>query len=323
MPPEWVTKLPGFRVRAELEEARRQLSEAREERKALRAELDEGRKRLRAAKADLKLATAALETAGASRDLTSGTLAGMAAVLESGRSPIAVRLDDVLASKADTYRSATPFPHVVIDGFVDDLVLRTVVEEFSSADRRRWHHTEAQYERKSSTENEEPLGPFARTLIHVLNAGPFVSFLEKLTGIEGLIADPHLRGGGFHEIRRGGKLGVHADFNFYKRLGVYRRLNLIVYLNADWRDEWGGHLELWEKGAAQPAERIAPIFNRAVIFDTSNSSYHGHPHPLQCPEDRSRQSLALYYYTVDYPYEDDREAHTTIFIDTPEAPAAS
>jgi Rps23 Pro-64 3,4-dihydroxylase Tpa1-like proline 4-hydroxylase len=149
-----------------------------------------------------------------------------------------------------------------------------------------------------------------------------MAFLEKLTGIAGLIPDPHLRGGGLHEIRQGGALGVHADFNFYKRLNLYRRLNLLIYLNANWAEEWGGHLELWDRTGKQCVQRVAPIFNRAVIFDTSNFSYHGHPHPLQCPPDRSRKSLALYYYTVEAPADEDRAPHTTLFIHTDEMSAS-
>jgi Rps23 Pro-64 3,4-dihydroxylase Tpa1-like proline 4-hydroxylase len=157
-------------------------------------------------------------------------------------------------------------------------------------------------------------------VITQLNAAPFMAFLEKLTGIAGLIPDPHLRGGGLHEIRRGGALGVHADFNFYKRLNLYRRLNLLVYLNENWTEAWGGDLELWDRQGKRCVRRISPIFNRAVVFDTSNLSYHGHPNPLQCPEERSRKSLALYYYTVDAPAEDDRTPHTTVFIKTEGVP---
>ena len=88
---------------------------------------------------------------------------------------------------------------------------------------------------------------------------------------------PHLRGGGFTRFKRGGALGVHADFNFYPRLNLYRRLNLLIYLNEDWPEAWGGDLELWDREGKRCVQRISPVFNRAVIFDTSNFSYHGHP----------------------------------------------
>ena len=299
MIPRWMMQLPGLRVYAALEKSDQTLV---------------------AAKKQLKEAKADLEAARARADLAGSTLSDLSQSLGSDQAPIAsaTRLDDILRKSRLQYRAGKPFPHVVIENLVDPAVLDKVLAEFSTSDRTTWHHTENSRERKYSTEDEQQFGPYTRALIHVFNSGPFLAFLENLTGIEGLMADPHLRGGGLHEIKSGGSLGVHADFNFYKRLNVYRRLNLIVYLNKGWQEEWGGHLELWAKGADHPAARIAPAFNRAVIFDTSNASYHGHPHPLACPEDQSRKSVALYYYSVDYPYDEDRAAHTTLFIDTPD-----
>ena len=211
---------------------------------------------------------------------------------------------------------------MVIEELVDPALLREVVAEFDAMDRTPWHHTERATERKYSTEDFQRFGPTTRSVMSQLNAAPFMAFLEKLTGIAGLIPDPHLRGGGLHEIRRGGSLGVHADFNFYKRLNLFRRLNLLLYLNENWSEEWGGHLELWDRTGKRCMQRIAPIFNRAVIFDTSNFSYHGHPHPLECPDNRSRKSLALYYYTVEAPADEDRTPHTTLFIQTDGTPAS-
>jgi Rps23 Pro-64 3,4-dihydroxylase Tpa1-like proline 4-hydroxylase len=226
------------------------------------------------------------------------------------------QLKDIANAQMEAYRSANPFPHVVLDNLLDPRLLKDVLSEFDAMDRGAWHYTERDTERKYSTEDFQHFGPITRSVIAQLNAAPFLMFLEKLTGIAGLIADPHLRGGGLHEIRRGGALGVHADFNFYNRLNLYRRLNLLIYLNENWPQEWGGELELWDRSGKQCVRRIAPVFNRAVIFDTSNFSYHGHPRPLQCPEDRSRKSLALYYYTVEAPAEDDRTPHTTVFLQT-------
>jgi Rps23 Pro-64 3,4-dihydroxylase Tpa1-like proline 4-hydroxylase len=226
------------------------------------------------------------------------------------------QLKDLARAHTESYRSADPFPHIVLENLFDPRLLREVLAEFDAMDREGWHYTERETERKYSSEDFQHFGPTTRALITQLNAAPFLAFLEKLTGISGLLADPHLRGGGLHEIRRGGALGVHADFNFYKRLNLYRRLNLLIYLNENWSEEWGGDLELWDRSGKRCVQRIAPVFNRAVIFDTSNFSYHGHPRPLQCPEDRSRKSLALYYYTVEAPADDDRTPHTTVFIQT-------
>jgi Rps23 Pro-64 3,4-dihydroxylase Tpa1-like proline 4-hydroxylase len=182
-------------------------------------------------------------------------------------------------------------------------------------DRGSWHRSDGTFERKWSSEDARLFGPFTTALIGQLNAGPFVTFLEQLTGISGLLSDPHLRGGGLHEIRQGGLLGVHADFNVHPRLKVHRRLNLLIYLNKDWQEEWGGALELWDRTGQRCVKTIPPTFNRAVLFDTSNFSYHGHPHPLACPPERSRKSVALYYYSADCPTEEDRSAHGTIFIE--------
>ena len=226
------------------------------------------------------------------------------------------QLKDIVHARTDAYRSADPFPHMVIDDLLDRELLREVLREFDAMDRTLWKHRERETERKYASEEFLRFGPTTRALITHLNAAPFLTFLEKLTGIAGIFPDPHLRGGGLHEIRRGGVLGVHADFNFYKRLNLYRRLNLLIYLNDNWSEEWGGALELWDRSGTRCVQRIAPLFNRAVLFDTSNFSYHGHPHPLQCPEDRSRKSLALYYYTVEAPADEDRTPHTTVFIQT-------
>ncbi len=231
------------------------------------------------------------------------------------------RLKELLNAQGASYQTADPYPHVVVDDAVDTALLDEVLEEFDGMDRARWHHTDRATERKSSTEDFQHFGPTTRALIAQLNAAPFLAFLERLTGIAGLIPDPHLRGGGLHEIHRNGSLGVHADFNFYPRLGLYRRLNLLLYLNRDWPAAWGGELELWDRGGTHCVRSIAPVFNRMVVFDTSNFSYHGHPKPLACPDSRARKSIALYYYTVECAVEDDRVPHTTVFLHSQETPA--
>ena len=223
-------------------------------------------------------------------------------------------LKRILKGGGQPYREAQPFPHIVLDNFLDAGVLARVTSEFAQMDRSGWRRTANAHERKLSTSDDTTFGPVTRRVFATLNSSPFLTFLEGLTGIAGLIADPHLRGGGLHEIERGGLLGVHADFNHYERLNVWRRLNLLVYLNPAWDEAWGGHLELWDRSRQECVTRVAPAFNRAVIFDTSNFSYHGHPQPLNCPEGQSRKSLALYYYTVDYPYADDRTPHSTVFL---------
>ena len=167
-------------------------------------------------------------------------------------------------------------------------------------DRTGWHRTTTPRERKLSTEDESVFGPFTRRIFAALNSSLFVTFLEELTGIEGLIADPHLRGGRTARNRAWGTAGSSCRLNFYKRMQLWRRLNVLIYLNAEWNEEWGGHLGLWDGETKTCVKRIAPTFNRAVIFDTSTAAIHGHPHPLNCPEGQSRRSLALSCFTVNY-----------------------
>ena len=137
-----------------------------------------------------------------------------------------------------------------------------------------------------------------------------------MTRIENLIADPHFEGGGLHQIVSGGKLAVHADFNKHTYFKLDRRLNMLIYLNKNWRDEYGGHFELWDRNMTKMVSKVAPLFNRVVIFTTSKDSYHGHPDPLTCPPDMTRKSLALYYYTngiADVGDEQSSGSHSTLF----------
>ena len=157
----------------------------------------------------------------------------------------------------------------------------------------------------------------ARELFHFFNSRPFVEFLEGLTAISGLIPDPWFVGGGFHETRRGGKLGIHADFRINEKLAVHRRINVIIYLNETWDEAWGGHLELWSRDMAVKEKSVAPLLNRAVVFNTDATSYHGHPDPLASPEGIARRSIALYYYTASRAIYDEVPANSTIYRSRP------
>jgi hypothetical protein len=133
-----------------------------------------------------------------------------------------------------------------------------------------------------------------------LNSAEFVAWLSELTGIPNLIADPMLEGGGLHQSGRGGYLNVHTDFSMHHfHTNWHRRVNLILYLNPGWLEQWGGSLELWEPRMACCGAKYPPLLNHALIFTTDQSSLHGFPDPQKCPQGVSRKSLALYYYTVE------------------------
>jgi hypothetical protein len=215
----------------------------------------------------------------------------------------------------DQYCSAEPFPHIVLDDFLPRETLRRMVAEFPEPEPGRFADSHSKL--KTGYQLDKIKSPFTNGVINALNSAPFLDFLVAMTGIQGLMADPYQIGGGLHETRRGGHLSIHADFNMHPSLRVKRRLNLILFLNEDWEDSFGGHLELWTKDMSRCAERVLPVIGRAVVFNTDSDSFHGHPEPLTCPEDRTRRSLALYYYAADAELLSLQQARTTNFKKRP------
>ena len=219
-------------------------------------------------------------------------------------------------SLKDIYANANPFPSIYIDDFFDEKFMREVVKEFPDLRNKADYVFNDANQGKLATKGEYKLGDKATELIRFMNSQPFLDFLSNITGIEKLIPDPALVGGGYHEIKPGGFLKVHADFNKHPDSLLDRRLNVLVYLNEDWEEEYGGHFELWNESMTDCETKILPLFNRIAMFSTTSKSYHGHPNPLKCPEDRSRKSIALYYYTNGRPQheiEEFLESHSTIF----------
>jgi hypothetical protein len=215
------------------------------------------------------------------------------------------------------YVAARPFPHIAVDGLFDEATLEGVLVEFPTPDEIPWQRFDNPTEKKLGYSYKTPLGPRLQRFLYEMSSPPVLEFLERLTGIDGLIPDPYLGGAGPHQILRGGFLKVHADFNWHPKLKLDRRLNLLVYLNRDWREEYGGHLELWNTDCSVCEQRILPVFNRTVVFSTTDTSFHGHPNPLACPETTSRKSVSLYYYTNGRPASEKTAPHDTIFKQTP------
>jgi hypothetical protein len=213
---------------------------------------------------------------------------------------------------ADDYRGAQPFPHVVIDNLLPDDVARDLVASFPGPDDAVWQRFAGAREVKLALADEPQMPPPIRHVLQQFNSGVFVNFLERLTGIQGLVPDPHYVGGGLHQILPGGLLKVHADFSLHADLHLQRRLNGIIYLNEDWEEAYGGALELWDRDMTRAVRKVLPVLNRFVVFATDDHSYHGHPDPLTCPADRSRRSLALYYYTAPTGATPQRR-HSTLF----------
>ena len=220
-------------------------------------------------------------------------------------------LNNLATKFHEKYVGAQPFPHVAIDNFLPDEIASRILKEFPDPSQITWIDRTHAYSKKLTCEDETRMGPFTRHVISQLNSSIFIRFLESLTGIDGLIPDPYLFGGGLHQIERGGFLSIHADFNYYSKLRLDRRLNLLLYLNKDWKEEYGGYLELWNRDMTRSKKKVLPIFNRCVIFSTTDFSFHGHPDPLTCPESRTRKSLTLYYYSNGRPRIEVSDPHST------------
>ena len=225
--------------------------------------------------------------------------------------------DDINPQLAQVFASAKPYPHIVIDDFLNKKDADELLDEHvkqGSADQ--WGAYVHFNERKSGISKFDRMGPCTQAVIQALSEPNFFCWLEKLTGIKGLLADPDLDGGGLHMIERGGFLNVHVDFLAHTRRRKWsRQLNLLLYLNKDWDEDWNGALELWDKDMTHAVEKIQPIFNRCVIFNTCEGSYHGHPNPLVCPEDVQRRSMALYYFRDEGVVQSIRSTH---YVPTPE-----
>ncbi len=226
------------------------------------------------------------------------------------------------AMLAQEYRDAKPFPHIVLDGFLPPAVLQQALDHFPAeplkSDRVFDIHYGGHHKRQILPYdcNKEAQAVFA-----FLNSKSVLQFLQGLTGIEGLIPDPYFEGGGFHEISQGGLLGVHADFRINETLHLERRLNLLIYLNPDWNEDWGGALELWDRKMTSCHSKVFPLLNRCVVFSTDADSYHGHPDPLQTPEHVKRRSIALYYYTSSRNIYKEVPSHSTMYYARPDDPA--
>jgi hypothetical protein len=196
------------------------------------------------------------------------------------------------------YAAAVPFPHIVIDDVLTPSAYTAAAKEFPDIDDAFWKGYLHVNESKYSNTEPDTWSPALREAAEALTSPEFVAYLEELTGISGLIADWSMDGGGLHQTLRGGHLNVHTDFStHHDHENWARRINVLLYLNEEWHDAWGGKLELWDQDMTARMEQVTPRGNRMLVFTTSDISYHGHPDGLTCPPDVARRSLALYYFT--------------------------
>ncbi|MBT54384.1 MAG: proline hydroxylase [Mameliella sp.] len=212
------------------------------------------------------------------------------------------------------YQARQPYPYSYFDDFLPEEVLDRVLQEIRTLPEAETMFDRPQEKLKSSYLPER-LPPYTRNLFYVLNSRPFVRFLEEMTGISGLIPDPYFAGGGVHVVANGGHLDIHADFNHNAKLNLERRLNILIYLNKDWKKEYGGSFEIWNTDMSEQVASFVPVFNRMCCFNTGSDTWHGNPETVNHPDGEPRMSLALYYYTATWDYT--RKSHTTLFKPRP------
>jgi Rps23 Pro-64 3,4-dihydroxylase Tpa1-like proline 4-hydroxylase len=213
------------------------------------------------------------------------------------------------------FQTSEPFPFFMIDGFLEESFAREVAAAYPNYDeaRKLGREFSAVNERLKVQLCDAARFPAPVRKVHELLASPeFMSDLSYITGIDRLVADDLLAGGGMHVTGSGGRLDVHVDFNFLEERKLHRRLNILLYLNEGWDETWGGNVELWDAEVKQRHHSFAPLFNRCVVFATSEFSYHGVT-PVTCPPGVTRRSFAAYYYTREAPPAWDGSTHSTVF----------
>jgi len=211
-------------------------------------------------------------------------------------------------------RNASPFPHLVVDDWFDPTLLELIEEEFDPAARQHWRVIQDEHQHFHRSTTHEALGHASQIYFSLVNSGWFVALLGEIIDVDDLISDPTLAGGGLHETRTGGKFAVHRDFDKHGLYGLENMMVFITYLNKGWNPEWGAALELWRADPSECVRTIVPELGRSVLLLNGPNSFHGHPEPMQAPEDRPRRSVASYYYRNPRGVQERMSRQTSVFL---------
>ncbi len=228
-------------------------------------------------------------------------------------------------AQRDAYRVARPYPHAVFENFLGVSRAEELARAFPGPDHPGWLRRD--YAEQSARLNQlqrsgfEGVDPRIRHLLAELSSMAFMDFLGALTGIEGLIADPHFRGAGLSLTLPGGHLALHADFNRDRTRHLLRKITVLYYLGGAWQESWGGALELWNEARSECEQAYFPLLDRMIVMAHGDTFWHGHPAPLACPEGRYRATVQAYYY-VATPPPTEEDSHGAVWV-TPEPKAPS
>ena len=209
---------------------------------------------------------------------------------------------DNLEKAFKSYQGAFPFDYCVVDNFFDQQMAENLSNDFPEFNDEIWHQYDNPIEIKKVSNLWNIFPPTTYSVFSDLNSPEFVKYLSQISNIDPLYSDNGLNGGGWHMLNNGGKLNPHLDYSMHPKLPLQRKINLIVYLNKNWKEDWGGELGLWsstENGTKpKKIEKIVPpLFNRAIFFDTTMDSWHGLYNIVNSPENEFRKSMAIYYLT--------------------------
>jgi hypothetical protein len=215
-------------------------------------------------------------------------------------------LTAIAQANCESYHDASPWSHVVLEDLFDpELIAKAEREELQPSLALEVERTY----RKVKAESPEPNGPAARQILDSIRSEEFISFLESLTGVSDLIPDPTHYWAGLHVNPPGAFQAIHRDFRVHPITGLFHRVNVLIYLNSDWKSEYAGELELWRKDKSACERQVAPVAGKTVIFEAGPLAFHGIPEPINCPPGRARLSLAAIYYTENPPPDDRKESH--------------
>jgi len=194
------------------------------------------------------------------------------------------------------YKNAKPFKHIIIDNFLNTEYIEKIFNEFpTDFSSNLWHKYNNPLEVKYSNDNIDNMDVNIKNLFYILSTSKFIDLISTIVDINDLEYDPYLHGAGLHVHPRFGRLNLHLDYEKHPLLNMERRLNIILYLSKDWKDEWNGMTELWDENVQNKVVESKVKFNRAIIFQTNDISWHGIPEKILCPDNEYRKSFAFYY----------------------------
>ncbi|GAC1546094.1 MAG: hypothetical protein NVS3B16_16340 [Vulcanimicrobiaceae bacterium] len=206
-----------------------------------------------------------------------------------------LRLDETVPNLAQTFSSARPYRHVVIENFLNPSTAATAAGAFPPFETMQIHFA-GLVETRAMERRFDKIHPIYREIFEELHSPAFVAWLSRLTGIPDLHSDPTLNGAGLHQARDGGKHNIHADENIHRPTGLYQRVNVLVYFNENWQPQWGGALELWDRDMKKCEATVVPALNRCLIMEVHDKAFHGYP-MMRLPPDVTRKSLTCWFYS--------------------------